>query len=187
MKDLQVNGFDIQVKDGLFSLNDLHRSAGSEYRYKPSEFFRKDSTKSLIEFLNAGNHAFKAVERKKGRYGGSWVCKELVYEYAMWLNPEFKVNVIRAFDALVNGSFTKAKAIASNDIATLDIINELEVLKSSNLPEGEKADKLVLLEKKWISLGSDSSRAMSMRRGKKIEFQQLQDEILNNIQIKFEF
>ncbi len=82
--------------DGLYCLNDLHKAGGSEEKHKPNHWLRLDSTKSLeMEILNAG---YPAIKKESGRYGGSYVCKHMVYAYAMWISPEFSFEVIDFFD-----------------------------------------------------------------------------------------
>ncbi|ECP4385639.1 TPA: DNA-binding protein [Salmonella enterica] len=88
---------------GRYSLNDLHQASGNEEKDKPANWLRLEKTVELIdEILNAQIRAFKPVDSRKGRYGGTYVCKELVYSYAMWISAAFALKVIRAYDALVS-------------------------------------------------------------------------------------
>ena len=102
--NLIINDTKITTDDiGRFSLNDLHQAAGGDNNKKPSLFYRSDSFKSVVEILKAQNSAFEPIVKKQGRYnGGTWVCKELVYKYAMWVNAEFEVKVIQTFDGMMN-------------------------------------------------------------------------------------
>ena len=37
---------------------------------------------------------------KAGRYGGTYAHKDIAFEFAMWISPEFKVYLIREFQRL---------------------------------------------------------------------------------------
>ncbi|MCF8965193.1 KilA-N domain-containing protein [Providencia rettgeri] len=142
-----------QDADGRYSLNDLHKAAGNERRHEPNLWLGLLQTKELIkEILNTGIPVFKndeilnaqicpikngneisikphPVSSKKGRYGGTYVCKELVYSYAMWISAAFSLKVIRAYDALV-----------SQKSQSLELNNDLNVVKSAINYMAEKND-----------------------------------------------
>lgn len=107
MSKLVINDTEITTDgDGRFSLNDLHVAAGGSPKHKPSQFLKIDSVVAVIEILSGSTNHFNPVSKIRGRYnGGTWVCKELVYKYAMWISPEFEVKVIQTFDSLMSGNF----------------------------------------------------------------------------------
>lgn len=98
-----------QDAEGRYRLNDLHKAAiisGANGRTKePGKFMAAQQTIELVEELettrNLGGLPTNKIE---GRNGGTYVCKELVYAYAMWISPKFHLHVIRAFDAMVTGA-----------------------------------------------------------------------------------
>jgi hypothetical protein len=85
---------------GRFNLNDLHKASGGERRHDTREFTSRSSTRELVEALQA-EMTEKPVNSVPGRNGGTWVVKELVYAYAMWISPKFHIQVIRAYDSMV--------------------------------------------------------------------------------------
>lgn len=90
-----------QDENGRYSLNDLHKASGSAVKDLPNKFMASKSFKSIVDILIAENSAFEPVVKKQGRYtGGTWICKELVYKYAMWVNASFELTVIRTFDSI---------------------------------------------------------------------------------------
>jgi putative uncharacterized protein orf44 len=94
----------------LYSLNDLHKASGGEPRHRPNYWLENKQTTELIAELEAEQAAAgnpvalenQVVRVINGNNGGTFVCKELVYAYAMWISPAFNLKVIRAFDAITN-------------------------------------------------------------------------------------
>lgn len=109
-----------QDQEGRYCLNDLHRAAGGEPKHKPSEWLRLQQAQEIIEELSkAGIPAL--VSNHGGKNPGTYVCKELVYSYAMWISAPFQVKVIRAYDAMVTG---EPKPVIENNVSALLLIGK---------------------------------------------------------------
>ena len=108
---LVIGEFSIrQDEDGRYCLNDLHKASGNAIKHKPSFWLRNEQTQDLISELQNCNSQFAAIEKPvnilRGNFSGvkkqgTYVVKELVYSYAMWISAKFHLMVIRAYDAMV--------------------------------------------------------------------------------------
>lgn len=91
-----------QDADGRYCLNDLHHASGGEKRHGPSYWLTNAQTKELVaELGGAGIPVGPVATLNDGRNNGTYVVKELVYAYAMWISAAFHLKVIRAYDAMV--------------------------------------------------------------------------------------
>ncbi|MCX5616997.1 KilA-N domain-containing protein [Bombella sp. TMW 2.2559] len=106
-----------QDAEGRFCLNDCHRAAGGENGKRPSLWLTNKQTKELVREIAENSQSknscfgdFQPVSTVTGGNApGTYVCKELVYAYAMWISPSFNLTVIRAFDDLVQGKMSRTK------------------------------------------------------------------------------
>ena len=93
MNVVSVANIQIGQFDNLYSLNDLHRAAGGLEKHKPANWLRNQQTADLIAELEKAQ--IRAIQKKQKL--GTFVCKELVVHYGMWISPTFSLKVIRAF------------------------------------------------------------------------------------------
>lgn len=113
-KPLTIGEFNIrQDEDGRYCLNDLHKASGGEEKHKPTRFIRNQQTQELIKEIEQGSDVSLDIENQRpdsvfavktfhgGANQGTYVVKELVYAYAMWISPKFHLMVIRAYDSLL--------------------------------------------------------------------------------------
>ena len=162
-KPFVIGDFTIrQDEDGRYCLHDLHKASGALEKHQPAFFMRNKQTKDLIEEIeNSANLHSSGSERSanlriavkviKGGAGeqGTYVVKELVYAYAMWISPKFHLMVIRAYDSMVARLFTENskqtliedKTTKEDRVPLKDAVNML-VAKSKSLTYSD-AYKLV--------------------------------------------
>lgn len=83
--------------EGRFCLNDLHKASGGEDKHRPTYWLKNQQTIDLQKEIEIDG--IPSIVKKQGL--GTFVVKELVYSYAMWISAKFQLVVIRAYDALV--------------------------------------------------------------------------------------
>ena len=126
-------------KESRYSLNDLHKASGSEKRHGPSYWLQNVATSELIreladEFGDTGNPVSVV---KGGKSQGTYVCKELVYAYAMWVSPKFHLHVIRTFDNLVTKEREIQEAIRARQTARLEAPMMADAIKHQRESAGK--------------------------------------------------
>jgi len=93
---LAIGETSVRQLDGLFSLNDLHTSAGGEAKHQPAKFTALESTKALVAEIGNSPDS-ESLRITIGRNGGTYACRELVIAYAAWISAAFHLKVIRVF------------------------------------------------------------------------------------------
>lgn len=99
-----------QDQDGRYCLNDFHKAAGGEEKHAPNRFTRTEGFLELVKALTPEMASAPAITLRGGKTPGTYVCKELVYAYAMWVSPKFHLHVIRTYDQVVQEQKAKAEA-----------------------------------------------------------------------------
>ena len=159
-----------QDADGRYCINDLHQAAGNEPRHKPANWLRSDQTIELIEELSTSQ--IREVEQYQpvsvingGNNQGTFVVKELVYAYAMWVSPKFHLQVIRAYDALVTNQFAITTQSQMDILARLKSIEEKltrQVVRKISNRENKEEQILLLLNAIYDAFGHQLKSAQEI-------------------------
>lgn len=162
-------------ENGLYCLNDLWRARGSHKSEQVSNWSKSSATKKLIEHqtLNTTKLGFK---QSAGRYGGTFANKALVYDYAMWISPEFKSHVISVFDAHVTGNVEQSLSAAVESLK----LNMIDISKAVNCASIH-FDDIKDCGKSWGKAGADIRKA---KKAAVDQLEMLKDEIQGKLEFK---
>ena len=120
---IKVNGEDyicltdmLRAKDGEFFITDWMRNRNTlEYIGIWEKVYNPDFNYGEVAIIRnqSGLNSFKisvkefvaktnaiSVQAKAGRYGGTYAHKDIAFEFAMWISPEFKIYIVKEFQRL---------------------------------------------------------------------------------------
>ena len=160
--------------EGRYCMNDLHRASGGEKRHQPSDWLRIAQTQELIRELsvpgNPGTEQNQALRvYQGGNFQGTYVVKELVYAYAMWISVAFHLKVIRAYDAMVTQHIAPVPAVPQTLPEALRLAADLAEQKALlEHKVEEQAPKVAALErieagKKSLTL-TEAAKVIGIKR-----------------------
>ena len=72
---------------------------------------------------------------KAGRYGGTYAHKDIAFEYAMWISPEFKVYLIREFQRLKEEEHRLIGWTAKRELSKVNYRIHTDAIKHNLIPE----------------------------------------------------
>ena len=106
----------IKAKDGDFFITDWLRNRNTleyigiwEKVYNPNFNYGEFATIKNQSGLNSFKISVKefvartnaiSLQAKAGRYGGTYAHKDIAFEFAMWISPEFKIYIVKEFDTI---------------------------------------------------------------------------------------
>ena len=177
---LKAKDGDFFVTDWLRNRNTLEYIGTWEKVYNPN--FNYDEFKELTS--RSGLNSFKisvkefvektnaiSITAKAGRYGGTYAHKDIAFEFAMWISPEFKIYIVKEFQRLKNDEQKQIGWSAKRELAKINYRIHTDAIKNNLIPElltskqisvvyADEADVLNMAlfgitAKQWRTINSD--------------------------------
>ena len=75
-----------------------------------------------------------SLQAKTGRYGGTYAHKDIAFEFAMWISPEFKVYVVREFQRLKEEEQRLIGWTAKRELSKINYRIHTDAIKENLIP-----------------------------------------------------
>ena len=90
----------------------------------------KISVKEFMERTNA-----ISLQAKAGRYGGTYAHKDIAFEFAMWISPEFKIYIVKEFQRLKEEEQKQLGWSAKRELAKINYRIHTDAIKQNLIPQ----------------------------------------------------
>ena len=154
---VRVNGEDyicltdmIRAKDGEFFITDWLRNRNTlefigiwEKVYNPNFNYGEFATIRNQSGLNSFKISVKefvartkaiSLQAKAGRYGGTYAHKDIAFEFAMWISPEFKVYIVKEFQRLKEEEQKTLGWSAKRELSKINYRIHTDAIKQNLIP-----------------------------------------------------
>ena len=155
---LTINGEDyicltdmLRAKDGDFFITDWLRNRNTlefigiwEKVYNPhfnyGEFAIIKSQSGLNSFKISVKEFVSrtkaiSMQAKAGRYGGTYAHKDIAFEFAMWISPEFKIYIVKEFQRLKTEEQRQLGWSAKRELSKINYRIHTDAIKHNLIPE----------------------------------------------------
>lgn len=88
---------------------------------------------SVKEFVSKTNAI--SLQAKAGRYGGTYAHKDIAFEFAMWISPEFKIYIIKEFQRLKEEEHKQLAWSAKRELSKINYHIHTDAIKQNLIPE----------------------------------------------------
>ena len=154
---VKVNGEDyicitdmLKAKDGDFFITDWLRNRNTlefigiwEKVYNPNFNYGEfaiiknqaglNSFKISVKEFVAKTNAI-SLQAKAGRYGGTYAHKDIAFEFAMWISPEFKVYIVKEFQRLKTEEQKQIGWSAKRELSKINYRIHTDAIKENLIP-----------------------------------------------------
>ncbi len=98
---------------------------------------------SVKEFVARTNAV--SLQAKAGRYGGTYAHKDVAFEFAMWISPEFKIYIVKEFQRLKEAEQKLLGWSVKRELAKINYRIHTSAIKRCLIP-----DKLTTVQKSYM-------------------------------------
>lgn len=140
----------LKAKDGDFFITDWLRNRNTlefigiwEQVYNPNFNYGEFATIKNKSGLNSFKISIKefvaktnaiSLQAKAGRYGGTYAHKDIAFEFAMWISPEFKIYMIRDFQRLKAEEQAQLGWSAKRELSKINYHIHTDAIKQNLIP-----------------------------------------------------
>ena len=89
----------------------------------------KISVKDFVAKTNA-----TSIQSKAGRYGGTYAHKDIAFEFAMWISPEFKIYIVKEFQRLKSEEHKLIGWTAKRELSKINYRIHTDAIKNNLIP-----------------------------------------------------